>query len=123
MATRRQRQVSKLLQEELSQLIQQRLKDPRLGFVTVTDVEVSADLRTAQVFVSLLGGPERETLQVLARSAGFLRHELGQTLTLRYIPALTFHVDHSVDYGLQIDALLDELDLDPADSGPETPDE
>jgi ribosome-binding factor A len=123
MTTRRQRQVADLLHQALSQLIQQRLKDPRLGFVTVTGVEVSADLRVARVYVSLLGESRFESLQVLNNAAGFLRHELGQAVSLRYVPALDFRLDESLEYGMRIDSLLDNLDIKPADPSSDTPPE
>ena len=112
MATRRQRQVAELLHQEISQLIQYRTRDPRLGFVTVTGVEVTPDLRHAKVHVSVLGddADEAGTLSGLASAAKFFRHELGQTLTLRYIPDLSFKIDKNLDHALRIDNLLDQIE-------------
>ena len=111
MATRRQRQVAELLHEEISLLIQRRARDPRLGFVTVTGVEVSADLRVAHIYVSVLGNGDEvdESLASLGRAAGFFRHELGTSLSLRYLPELNFRLDDSLERGLRIDQLLDSL--------------
>lgn len=111
MATRRQRQVAELLHEEISLLIQRRARDPRLGFVTVTGVEVSPDLRVAHVYVSVLGNDDEanESLASLRRAAGFFRRELGTTLSLRYLPELNFRPDDSLERGLRIDQLLDSL--------------
>lgn len=120
MATRRQRQVAELLHEEISLLIQQRARDPRLGFVTVTDVEVSPDLRLAHVYVSILGSEEdvKQSLESLKRAAGFFRRELGTSLSLRYLPELDFRLDDSLERGLRIDQLLDSLqDTPPEDEG------
>jgi ribosome-binding factor A len=111
MATRRQRQVAELLHEEISQLIQHDTRDPRLGFVTVTGVDVTSDLRLARVYVTVLGdeADTRETLQGLTSAAGYFRHRLKQLLSLRYIPELIFKVDTSLEQGLRIDKLLDNI--------------
>ncbi|RME76416.1 MAG: 30S ribosome-binding factor RbfA [Chloroflexi bacterium] len=127
MTTRRQRQVAELLHEEISQLIQYRAHDPRLGFVTVTRVEVSPDLRHAKVFVSVLGSAEeaQTALEGLTSASRFFRRELGQALSLRVVPDLSFRLDTSLEHALQIDRLLDEIqeelartDEQPADDEP-----
>lgn len=122
MLTRRQRQVAELLHEELGGLIQRRLKDPRLGFTTVTGVEVTADLRTAHVFISVLNVEEQEALEGLRSAASFLRRELARTVSLRYMPDLTFHLDRSLEHGLRIDALLDQIGPATGDSPADPPD-
>ncbi len=111
MTTRRQRQVAELLHEELSVLIQRRARDPRMEYVTVTGVEMSPDLRVAQVYVSVLGSDEdaQQSLQSLQRAAGFFRRELSASLSLRYLPELNFRPDNSLAQGLRIDQLLDSL--------------
>jgi ribosome-binding factor A len=111
MATRRQRQVAELLHQELSLLIQQRARDPRMGFVTVTEVEVSADLKVAHVYVSVLGSEEdaQQSLASLNHAAGFFRRELGASVSLRYLPELDFRLDSSLEQGMHIDQLLDSL--------------
>jgi ribosome-binding factor A len=119
-ATRRQRQVAELLHQEISTLIQQRARDPRLGFVTVTGVEMSPDLRVAQVYVSVLGSEDdvQQSLASLRHAAGFFRRELGSSLSLRYLPELNFRQDDTLERGLRIDALLDSLDeATPGDDG------
>ena len=111
MASRRQRQVGELLHEEISRIIQHDIKDPRLGFVTVTGVDVSPDLRQARVYVTVLGDKVdvKNTLAGLTSSAGYFRHLLRQSLSLRHIPELNFKLDTSLEYGLHIDALLDTI--------------
>ena len=111
MPTRRQQQVADAIHKEISVLIQRELKDPRLGFVTVTRAEVSPDLHYARVFVSVLGTPEEQTatMKALDGAAGFLRHELGSRLTMRYTPALQFRADASVAHGDRIARLIGEL--------------
>jgi ribosome-binding factor A len=119
--TRRQRQVAELLHEELSVLIQRRARDPRLGFVTVTGVEMSPDLRIAHVYVSVLGSDDdvKRSLQSLQRAAGFFRRELGASLSLRYLPELNFRSDDSLARGLRIDQLLDSLQQETPDDDEE----
>ena len=87
--------VNQLIKEEISTLLQRELKDPGLGFVTVTAVETSNDLRSAKVFVSVLGGEEQWTasLGALERARGFVRNWLRQHLDLRMTPELTFRAD------------------------------
>jgi ribosome-binding factor A len=118
--TRRQRQVAELLHEEISLIIQRRVQDPRLGFVTVTGVEVSPDLRAASVYVSILGNDDdvKQALAGLENAVSFFRRELGASLALRYIPELNFRLDDSLERGLTIDRLLDSLSDDtPAAEG------
>ncbi len=112
MVTRRQRRISALIKEAISELLQREVADPRLDFVTVTDVETSGDLRQAHVYVTFLGDSQqqKESLEVLMRAAGFLRHELGQRVYLRYVPDLTFHLDPSVEQGQRIDSILQQLE-------------
>jgi len=121
MTTRRQRQVAELLHEEISLLIQRRARDPRLGFVTVTDVEMTPDLRTAHVYVSVLGSDDevREALAGLNHAVSFFRRELGASLSLRYIPQLDFRLDDSLERGFRIDRLLDSLRDDTSSNGSE----
>ena len=111
MDDRRRRQVAELLHEEISLLIQSQVDDPRLGFVTVTGVKVTPDLRLAQVYVSVMGSDDevKQTLAGLKSAAGFFRHELGSTLSLRFTPELSFRLDKSLEQGLRIDQLLDSL--------------
>ncbi|WJW76515.1 30S ribosome-binding factor RbfA [Thiohalobacter sp. IOR34] len=108
----RTRRVGDQIQRELAVLIRDQLKDPRLGLVTVSAVEVSRDLAYAKVFVTLLGEeePERrdEMLTVLNRAAGFLRHQLGQSMKLRTVPQLRFLYDDSIDRGSRLDSLIEE---------------
>lgn len=122
MTSRRQRQVAELLHEEISVLIQRRARDPRIGYVTVTGVEMSPDLRVAQVYVSVLGSDEdaQQSLQSLQRAAGFFRRELSASLSsLRYLPELNFRPDNSLAQGLRIDQLLDSLQQESNDDDEE----
>ena len=111
MNDRRQRRVAELIHQEISLLIQRQVRDPRLGSITVTGVEVTQDLRLATIYVSVLGDDAdvNQALAALKSAAGFFRHELGSTLTLRFIPELAFRLDKSLEQGLRIDQLLDSL--------------
>jgi ribosome-binding factor A len=88
-----------------------KMKDPRLGFVTVTDVEVTRDLRYATVYVSIFGESEavQQSLAALTSGTGFVRSELGKRLKLRYTPELAFKLDESAQRGAAIDALIAKL--------------
>jgi len=111
-ATTRQRRVAELIKEEVSQILQHEVSDPRIGFATVTDVEVTADLREARVFISVLGDPEQaqESIAALQRAAGYIRRLLGRRVDLRVIPELTFALDRSLERGSRVLQLLHELE-------------
>src|SRR2546428_10719219 len=102
---------------EIADILMRRLKDPRVGFVTVTAVDVTADLRQAWVYVTVLqqGPQEAETLAVLARAEGFIRSGLGRRLKLRYVPALTFLKDTSLDRVKRGMTLLDQVRPQPTE--------
>lgn len=103
-------QVNSLIRQEISQLLQRQVKDPRLdNFIAVTEVSTSADLKYAKVFVSRIGGEEekQETLSVLASASGFFRRELAKRLKLRYIPQLSFQWDDSIERGDHLLQLID----------------
>jgi ribosome-binding factor A len=104
------RRVNEAVREVLSAHIGQDLKDPRIGFVTVTAVETSPDLRNARVFVSVLGdeGDREETLTGLRAAHGFLQAKVGDELRMKRTPKLEFVYDWSVDTGMRITELLDD---------------
>ena len=111
MPTRRQVQVADAVQQEMSALLQRVLKDPRIGFVTVTRVEMSQDLKYARIFVSVMGTAEEQkaTMDALTSGKGFIRHELATRLDLRYAPEVQFRLDTSAEYSDNINRLLNEL--------------
>jgi ribosome-binding factor A len=111
MAKIRVGRVGEQIKKELSQLIQSELKDPRIGFITVTGVELTNDLSQARVFLSVLGTDEQkeETLKALARGTGFLRSELGKRIRFRHTPELLFKFDNSIEYGSRIESLLNNI--------------
>ena len=104
--------VNNLIRREVSQLIQQELRDPRLdSFIAVTEVSTSPDLKFAKIFVSSMSGKQEEEkiLSVLSTASGFLRSELAKRVRMRYIPELSFHWDDSIEHGDHILRLIDEL--------------
>jgi ribosome-binding factor A len=107
----RRERVAEEIQRRISDLIRTEVKDPRVGFVTVTNVQVSPDTRVARIHVSIMGSPEEQTatLKTLKRAAGFLRHELGRSLTTRNTPELWFELDTSLERGDRVLRLLKEV--------------
>ncbi len=104
----RTRRVAEQLQRELAELIRTELKDPRLGMVSISHVQVSRDLGHAKVFVSVLGNDEqvRASLEVLQHAAGYLRGRIGRLLHIRTVPELRFTLDRSLEEGARIGALI-----------------
>jgi ribosome-binding factor A len=119
MARGRMRRVDEAVRAVLSDAIARDLKDPRVGFVTVTGVKTSPDLRHARVYVSVLGDEDvrAASLDGLRSAHGFLQGALASELSLKHTPTLTFEYDESVDRGMRITQLLDEVDPGVGDDG------
>lgn len=107
---RRLRRLADLLRAEISTVLLQKVKDPRLGFVTVTGVEVSPDAQHATVYYSVLGDEEehKATREALQSATGFIKAELGKVLDLRYIPSLKFRFDSSLEEAAHLEKILKE---------------
>lgn len=107
----RANRVGEQMKKELSDIIGRKLKDPRIGFVTVTGVEVTGDLQQAKVFITVLGDESKreDTLNGLEKAKGFIRTEVGHRIRLRKTPELFFEIDESIDYGNKIETLLKEI--------------
>lgn len=105
----RSRRIAEQIQRELSDIIRLELKDPRIGMITITDVEVSQDHAHAQVFFTLLGDAAKieATSDALRHAAGFLRRELAHRIKLRTVPQLQFRYDESVERGVRLSRLID----------------
>jgi ribosome-binding factor A len=103
--------VGEQIKKELSQIFQFELKDPRIGFLTVTGVEVTGDLSQAKVYLSVMGTDEQkqDTLKALASANGFIRSEIGKRIRLRKVPEILFKLDTSMDYGSKIESLLHQI--------------
>jgi ribosome-binding factor A len=112
--TRRTRQVGELLKEELSDIIRREVKDPRIGFMSITEVDLPTDLRTAKVYVSVLGTDEEreQTVTALRSASGFIRHHLKPRLRMRQIPVLDFQSDRSMEYAQHISETLRAIEED-----------
>ncbi|MBS4172560.1 30S ribosome-binding factor RbfA [Bacillus sp. FJAT-49736] len=110
----RANRVGEQMKKELSDIIGRKIKDPRIGFVTVTGVEVTGDLQQAKVFITVLGDEKQRenTLSGLEKAKGFIRSEVGHRIRLRKTPELFFEIDESIDYGNKIETLLKEIHRD-----------
>ncbi|QED47586.1 30S ribosome-binding factor RbfA [Cytobacillus dafuensis] len=110
----RANKVGEQMKKELGEIIGRKIKDPRVGFVTVTDVQVTGDLQQATVYISVLGNEEQRenTLKGLAKAKGFIRSEIGQRIRLRKTPEIFFEFDESIDYGNRIESLLHQIQDD-----------
>lgn len=108
--SRRPQRVALEIQHEISLILSRDMKDRRIGFVTVTGVDLSPDLRHAKVFVSSMGSEaeKKANLETLNHAAGWIRHQLGQRIRMKFLPEITFRADSSQEYGERIDRLLDE---------------
>jgi ribosome-binding factor A len=122
---RRQNRVADLLRDEISHIVQREMNDPRLGFVSLTRVEVSPDLRYARVYVSIYGPEEDQqaALKALANGSGFIRRTLAPRLRLRAIPEISFRLDHSMEHAEQIARLLNQIEQESAGREPQPDDQ
>ena len=104
--------LQELIKQEMSKMLLREIKDPRIGFVTVTEVEMTGDLREAKIYVSIMGGEEKikESLEGLQSALGFIRREIGQRVRLRFTPEISFALDTSLDYSEHIQKIL--LDIE-----------
>ncbi len=120
----RSEKVREFIKEQVSDIIQHQLKDPRVGFVSVTDVEVSADLRHAKVFVSVLGDAQAktDTMAGLESAQGYIRGELGRRLQMRFAPEVIFRLDESIERGTRVVTLIREVTQGPDDNRSPLPD-
>ena len=108
---KRSEKVAEAIHEMVSELLVKGLKDPRIGFVTVTGVKVTDDLHLATIYFTVIGSDaeKKDTEQGLNSARGYIRKELGKNLRMRYVPDIVFRYDASVDYGSRIESLLKEI--------------
>lgn len=116
MSTRTEK-LRKLLKEEVSDILRREIKDPRLGFFTVIDTEITSDLQHAKVFVSIMGTPEerKQGMDVLKHAQHFVRQQLGKRVRMKTLPDIQFQPDETVDHGVRILELLEEIKRDEPD--------
>ena len=107
----RQDKVAEAIRQEVSVIIHDKLKDPRVGFVTITNVEINHDLRFAKIFFSVLGNEEayKKTKQAFDSSLGFIRKLISQRLNLRFAPEIAFYEDRSSEYSVRIEEVLNQI--------------
>lgn len=107
----RPERLAEAIKKEVSALLRDELKDPRIGFVSITAVKVSKDLRYAEIFASVFGEPaeQKQTIAALAKAQGFVRSELGRRIRLRYTPEITFKLDQSIGHGARLIKLMEEV--------------
>jgi ribosome-binding factor A len=106
--------VACLLKKEISDILQTRIKDPLIGFVTIMSITLTNDLRIAKVYVSVLGKKEQQetTMRGLIKATSFIQNELSRRVRLRYLPELHFYLDDTLNYRERIDNILHNLDLE-----------
>jgi len=109
--SKRSEKLAETIHETVSSLLSRGLNDPRIGFVTITAVEVTDDLSLARIFFTVMGDAKnrKDSAAGLNSAKGFIRKELGRVLTVRHIPELVFAYDHSQEYGNRIDEILREI--------------
>ena len=114
MSELRVRKMQEFIKQEVSSMLHREVKDPRLGFVTVTGVHLTGDLREATVYVSLFGSEKekKESMTALEMATGFIRRELGKRLKIYYTPQISFEQDTSLDYGMHIEGLIKQIHKD-----------
>ncbi len=107
----RSEKVQVQLKRELSKILQEDLKDPRIGFVTITRIDLTGDLRYAKVYFSVLGDEkeQRSSVEGIQSAAGYVRRLIGQRLNLKYVPELSFNLDRSVEYSINLEKTFERL--------------
>ena len=111
MSYQRIARISEQVRREVARIIRERLSDPRIhGTFSVTRAEVTRDLRYAKIYVSILEETDRAPMMAaLKKAAGFVRHELGQSMIIRYAPEILFEEDHNIEYGIHIASVLRQV--------------
>lgn len=107
---KRSERISDQMKREIADILMRKIKDPRIGFVTVTGVDVAQDLKNAKVFVSVYGGDKEESLKGLKSATPFIRSELGKRIRMRSIPEILFRYDGTVEQGAHIMELLRSIE-------------
>jgi ribosome-binding factor A len=123
--SKRREQIASAIQGSLGRALQREIRDPRLGFVTITRVEVTPDMKLAKVYFSVIGSEEdrKNSHKVLKGAANFLRRELASDLNMRYTPILMFFFDEAMEHGEKIQRILHELEEEEKNRPPQTPDQ
>ncbi len=111
MSNMRAERVGEQMKQEIMDIVNNKVKDPRVGFLTITDVELTNDLSHAKVYLTVLGSKKEvdNTFKALEKAKGFIKSELGSRMRLRIIPDLTFEYDESIEYGNTIERMIQDL--------------
>ena len=111
MQYKRAERVSDQIKREVSQIIQCQVKDPHIGFITITDVEMTDDLRVAKIFYSVLGNEQnkKDTRLALQRAKNFIQMEIGKRVKIKHTPIVSFRYDKSIEYGAHIEELIKKI--------------
>ena len=111
MSQLRANRVAEQMKKEIGDILNRKIKDPRVGFVTITDVEVTGDLQQATIYLTILGSEDEKeaTLKGLTKAKGFIRSEIGHRIRLRKTPELFFEIDHTIETGNRIEKLIRDL--------------
>ena len=111
MSNMRAERVGEQMKQEIMDIVNNKVKDPRVGFLTITDVELKNDLSHAKVYLTVLGSNKEidNTFKALEKAKGFIKSELGSRMRLRIIPDLTFEYDKSIEYGNKIERMIQDL--------------
>ncbi|MBI5874666.1 MAG: 30S ribosome-binding factor RbfA [Deltaproteobacteria bacterium] len=114
MTYNRSERVAEEIRKEIATMLFGEVHDPRIGFVTITKVALSKDLRQAKIYFSMIGTEEEKekTMQGLESASGYMRREIGKRLKLRYFPEITFKFDDSLEYAQNIEKILKEIKSD-----------
>lgn len=111
MSNMRAERVGEQMKQEIMDIVNNKVKDPRVGFLTITDIELTNDLSHAKVYLTVLGSNKEidNTFKALEKAKGFIKSELGSRMRLRIIPDLTFEYDKSIEYGNKIERMIQDL--------------
>jgi ribosome-binding factor A len=125
MTTQRPERVQEAIREEVAKIVQQEIKDPRIGFITITKVELTRDLRFARIYFSILGDPKdkHKALKGLNNAKGYIKGRLADKVKLRFMPDIAFKIDDSFEYTKHIYDLLDKLKKERKEDGPDNQDD
>ncbi|MGH2355155.1 MAG: 30S ribosome-binding factor RbfA [Chloroflexota bacterium] len=121
---RRRERLASVIEEVVSELLQREIRDPRVaGLTSITRVEVTSDVRFAKIFVSVMGteAERQATMRALERATGFIRSKLGEELTIRHVPAITFQLDRSIEEGDRVLALINQMASEASTAGASQP--
>jgi len=118
MGKKRQNRVSSVLRSEISRIIITKIKDPRIGFVTITDVEISGDLKEAKIFTSIFGSQKEKevSLKALNHAIPFIKNQLNSSVEMKFIPALHFILDEGLEKTDRISRVLKDIDINQNDN-------